>query len=153
MSFNPKVIIIIRMLSIIFIKNNVSVVKGINKTKIVKLPVSAPRVILSKLAFLFSTSEITSSNIKSKAKLRNSTRSKYIFIFITFLSIEKKRLLFCRFVGQNFNFFACAFPYVMSISPSSFSLLNCALRNSVNISWSESSTILATFFSICKGSF
>ena len=76
MSFIPYVIVTIMMLKSIFIRNSVSVVKGINNTSMVILPINDPSVILFKFAPLFKTIDTVNNSIKSKAKLRNNTRSK-----------------------------------------------------------------------------
>ena len=52
-SFIPYVVITIIIESSILVINNVKVVKGINNTIIVRLPINAPRVILFMLVRLF----------------------------------------------------------------------------------------------------
>ena len=98
MFLNPKVTIIINILKNILSINNFKVVKGINNTNIVKLPIILPKNILLSKVLLFKSTETVNRSIKSNAKFKNSTKSIYIFTLLTYISIKKTTCIFCRFI-------------------------------------------------------
>lgn len=79
-----NVVKIINILINNFIKNKVKLFILINNISIDKLPIKAPRIILLSLIFLFSIIDTLNNSKKSKAKFKNNTKSKYIFILSPF---------------------------------------------------------------------
>lgn len=92
-----NVTIIIKTLINIFKINNVKLLVLINKSNIDKLPMKAPIIILFIFIFLFNTIETLDNSKKSKAKFKNNTKSRYIFILITTMIIKKRHRKLCRF--------------------------------------------------------
>lgn len=92
-----NVTIIIKTLINIFKINNVKLLVLINKSNIDKLPIKAPIIILFIFIFLFNTIETLDNSKKSKAKFKNNTKSRYIFILITTMIIKKRHRKLCRF--------------------------------------------------------
>lgn len=92
-----NVAIIIKTLINIFKINNVKLLILINKSNIDKLPIKAPIIILFIFIFLFNTIETLDNSKKSKAKFKNNTKSRYIFILITTMIIKKRHRKLCRF--------------------------------------------------------
>lgn len=92
-----NVTIIIKTLINIFKINNVKLLILINKSNIDKLPIKAPIIILFIFIFLFNTIETLDNSKKSKAKFKNNTKSRYIFILITTMIIKKRHRKLCRF--------------------------------------------------------
>ena len=92
-----NVTIIIKTLINIFKINNVKLLILINKSIIDKLPIKAPIIILFIFIFLFNTIETLDNSKKSKAKFKNNTKSRYIFILITTMIIKKRHRKLCRF--------------------------------------------------------
>ena len=72
-----------------FIKKSSKLLIFKNNTKMDKLPMNAPNIILKIVTFLFKMMLVVINNMKSKKKFKNNNPSTYIVIPFTNMSIKK----------------------------------------------------------------